>query len=90
MTEHRDDDLAIEILQYMVENPNAMDEAEGILAWWFSRERIKAGLARLERILNDLVSKGLVVAHPLTGKRIAYSVNKERIDDIVRIVASHG
>ncbi len=83
------DDLAVDILEYMVENPNAMDEADGILAWWFSRERIKAGLARLEVILSDLVSRGLVVAYPLTGERIAYSVNKERIDDIVRIIASH-
>lgn len=84
------DDLAVEILQYMLEHPDARDEAEGILAWWFSRERIRAGLARLEVILNDLVSRGLVVAHPLMGERIAYSVNKERIEDIVRIISSHG
>ncbi len=83
------DDLAVEILQYMVEHPDARDEAEGILAWWFSRERIRAGLVKVEFILNDLVSKGFVVAHPLSGRRIAYSVNKERIDDIVRIIASH-
>ena len=89
MNQSLHDDLAVDILEYMVENPNAMDEAEGILAWWFSRERIKAGLAKLEVILSDLVSRGLVVAHPLTGKRIAYSVNKERIDDIVRIIADH-
>jgi hypothetical protein len=74
----------------MVENPDARDEAEGILAWWFSRERIKAGLARLEIILNDLVTQGLVVAHPQSGRRLAYSVNKERIHDIVRIISSHG
>lgn len=82
------DDLAIEILEYMVEHPDARDDAEGILAWWFTRERIKAGQARLEVILHDLVSRGLVVAQPLTGKRVAYSVNKERIDDIVRIIES--
>lgn len=89
MNQSLHDDLAVDILEYMVENPNAMDEAEGILAWWFSRERIKAGLAKLEVILNDLASQGLVVAYPLPGKRVAYSVNKERIADIVRIIADH-
>jgi hypothetical protein len=89
MNQSLHDDLAVDILEYMVENPNAMDEAEGILAWWFSRERIKAGLAKLEVILNDLASQGLVVAYPLPGERVAYSVNKERIDDIVRIIADH-
>lgn len=82
------DDLAIDVLAYMVEHPDALDEAEGILAWWFTSARIRAGLERLEVILADLASRGLILAHPLPGNRIAYSVNKERVNDIARIITT--
>jgi hypothetical protein len=79
-------ELATDILGYMLEHPDALDEAEGIVAWWFSEERLRVGLATVERILQDLAMKHLVVAHPMPGGRTMYSLNKQRKNDIVRFI----
>lgn len=83
-----EDELARDILGYLLEHPNARDEAEGILAWWFSRERILVGLARLEKVLRRLVEEDLLVMHQISGQPRSYSLNRQRIDDIAKILGS--
>jgi Fe2+ or Zn2+ uptake regulation protein len=81
-----EEELTADILGYMLEHPNALDEAHGIVAWWFSGERMLVGLATVERILRHLVSEGMVVAHAIPGGRTLYSLNKDRKDDIARLI----
>lgn len=46
------DDLAIDVFAYMPEHPDVLYEIGGILSWWFTSARIRAGLERLEQILR--------------------------------------
>jgi len=73
-----EEELTADILGYMLEHPDALDEAQGIVAWWFSEQRLRAGLTTVERILERLAVKGLVVAHKIPGGRTLYSLNKQR------------
>jgi type IV pilus assembly protein PilE len=65
-------ELSADILAYMLEHPNALDEVQGIAAWWFSEERMRAGVGAIERVLKDLVVRGMVVAHEIPGGRTLY------------------
>lgn len=79
-------ELTADILRYLLEHPNAADEAEGILAWWYSEERMLVGLVIVRRILQNLAAKQMVIPHHLPGGRVVYSLNKERIEDIARFI----
>jgi Fe2+ or Zn2+ uptake regulation protein len=83
-------ELRVEILRYLLEHPDALDHAEGILAWWFSEERMRLGLAAVRRVLGGLVEEGYVVAGRVGGARTVYSLNKQRKEDIVRVIENSG
>ena len=74
----------------MLEHPDALDEAQGIVAWWFSEQRLRAGLATVERILDRLAARGLVIAHKIPGGRTLYSLNKQRKHEAAQIVGRDG
>lgn len=61
MTE-RDEDEAVEraLLEYLAENPRAMDRLEGIAEWWLERPHSEAELAALLRVLRRLVERGVL------------------------------
>jgi hypothetical protein len=81
-----EENLTVEILSHMLEHPDALDEAEGILAWWFSEERVRIGVRTLEKILQDLVEQDLILARNIPGDRVVYSLNKSRKEDIARFI----
>lgn len=83
-------ELRVEILRYLLEHPDALDRAEGILAWWFSEERLRLGLAAVERVLKGLVEEGFVLARRAGGARTVYSLNKRRKDEIVCFIRNSG
>lgn len=81
-----EEELSRDILNYMLENPDALDEAEGILMWWISEERLRIGKAAIRVTLEKLVARGMIVARIASGGRTVYSLNKERRDEIVHFV----
>jgi Fe2+ or Zn2+ uptake regulation protein len=85
-----EEDLTTDILGYMLEHPDACDEAQGIVAWWFSEQRLRAGLVTVERILDRLAVSGLVIAHKIPGGRTLYSLNKQRKHEAARYIARDG
>jgi Fe2+ or Zn2+ uptake regulation protein len=81
-----EEELTVDILGYMLEHPNAMDGVEGIVAWWFSQERLRVGLTTVQQILERLAAQELIVAHHIPGGRVLYSLNKQRKDDVARFI----
>jgi hypothetical protein len=79
-------ELTVDILGYILEHPDAADEAEGILAWWFSAERMRVGLAKVQQILENLAKRDLIIEHRMPGGRVMYSLNKERMAEIARFI----
>jgi hypothetical protein len=85
-----EEELTADILGYMLEHPDARDEAHGIVAWWFSEERMRVGLTMVERILERLVVRGLVVADKIPGGRTMYSLNKLRKYEAAQFIGWDG
>ncbi len=47
-------------MDYLAENPEAMDTLEGIAQWWIARQKVRVDVSRLARALDDLTGKGIL------------------------------
>jgi len=70
-----------EILQYLVEHPDAKDTTEGILKWWLPVGCGK-GRERVQKALDFLTSNGWVTKRETTPPKGLYGINKERLSEI--------
>ena len=65
----RDDDLVVavadEVMRYLAHHPEAADSAEGIQRWWLAPHQIEEPLERVQRALDALVRKGVLVRKTL-------------------------
>ncbi len=64
--------IADEILLYLANHPNASDSAEGIAAWWLARQRYDESVMRVQRALDELEARGLVVRSVLADGTAIY------------------
>jgi hypothetical protein len=49
-----------ELLQYLAENPGAMDTLDGIAAWWLPRHEARVGVEFVARALARLEAEGVI------------------------------
>lgn len=56
----QDEDLARAILDYLDENPTAMDSLEGIAEWWINRARVRQDVLAVARVLEALTTRGII------------------------------
>lgn len=84
--------LAIDVLAYLVENPDAKDTLVGIASWWLLRQRVENQVRSVRDVLDVLVQNGLlteVVGHPDSF----YQINPEHknvINQILEIEKRNG
>ena len=55
-----DDQLAEAVLAYLAECPNAEDTAVGVTEWWLMRQRVRDQVEAVNRVLTDLVARGML------------------------------
>ena len=53
-------DLYRAVVQYLDENPEAMDTLDGIAEWWVMRQRIRTCVDTIARVVSQLVDEGLL------------------------------
>lgn len=75
-------DLALRILAYLHENPDATDTSEGIVEWWLLDREIREQQERVEKALAELASEGWVIASQQADSRVRYRLNPERAQEI--------
>jgi len=46
------------ILEYLAENPRASDTLEGIAEWWIMRQRVRAEIETVAKVLHRLAEAG--------------------------------
>jgi hypothetical protein len=56
----REEELAEAILEYLAENPHAMDTLAGIAEWWIPRQRVRTEVDMVARVLKRLTDQGLL------------------------------
>jgi len=66
----------------MFENATASDTLEGIVEWWLLDRRVTDSLTEVKSVLDDLVSRKLVVQRTASDMRVHYSVNRHKKKEI--------
>jgi hypothetical protein len=84
----REERIALQILRYMEEHPQAKDTIEGISQWWLAREAGEYRLADVERAVTRLVAKDLIVTNNRKGSARCYGANPRRLEAISKILKS--
>lgn len=71
-------ELTRALLSYMFENAAASDTLDGIVEWWLLDRRVADSMTEVKSVLDDLVSRNLVVQRTAPDKRVHYSVNRHK------------
>ena len=75
-------DISREILAYLSEHPRAQDTLEGIVEWWLLNQEVQQWTTRVEAVLSELVTKGLVLERKDQDQRSHYRVNARKLREI--------
>jgi hypothetical protein len=82
--ENQNRPLADEVLDYLVQHPQARDTMEGIVEWWLLEQRIRSAIAEVEAALRDLVSRDFVIARECQDGHTYYGLNRAKEREIRR------
>ncbi len=72
-----------DILNYLLEHPDANDTVDGIARWWILEQRIKREMAQVRSSLDGLEDKGWILARRGPDNVAHYRLNPERKSEIV-------
>jgi hypothetical protein len=78
--------VALKILRYLLDNPHAADTANGILEWWLLKQSIWEQQSVVERALDALVERNLVLAVTSADGRKHYHLNADRVSEGRRLI----
>jgi hypothetical protein len=78
--------LAEEILQYLIDHPNAQDTLKGIVTWWLLERTIRHRTALVKEVLDKLVADGLVIAQQGSDFQTHYKMNRRRRKKIISLL----
>jgi Fe2+ or Zn2+ uptake regulation protein len=81
--------LIQEVLQYLVEHPDAKDTAEGILKWWLS-DGHRWGRSEVQAALDLLTSKGWLTKRQTIPSKEIYGINKDQLQEITSFLQPSG
>ena len=80
------ENIAREILGYLIDHPEANDTLDGIAQWWLLERKIYHHLAKVKDALDELVVKGYLIQNVGSGKRISYRVDKNMLEEITSVL----
>ncbi len=81
-----ENEVARDILAYLVDNPDAQDTLEGIIQWWLLEQKIKYQTKMVKEALEELVKNGLILERKAENSKTSYRINKEEIERIKEIL----
>jgi DNA-binding PadR family transcriptional regulator len=73
--------VAVKILRYLAEHPNAADTSDGILEWWLFKQSIFDEERVVEQALDRLVEQNLIFKVEAADTRKHYHLNAERVEE---------
>ena len=79
--------VALKILRYLDQNPNAADTIEGILEWWLPKQSIFEEEKVVERALDEMVKRNLILTIRSSDPRQHYRLNTDCIQEIRRMIS---
>jgi Fe2+ or Zn2+ uptake regulation protein len=79
-------EIALKILLYLAENPQAADTVEGILHWWLLERTIVEEQQAVERALDRLVELNLIIDMQAADAHRHYHLNSEQIEMVRKLI----
>ena len=79
-------EVALKILRYLDQNPDAADTVEGILEWWLPKQSIYEEEKVVKRALDEMVKRNLILASRSSDARRHYRLNTKCIQEIRRMI----
>jgi len=79
-------ELCYEILQYLIDNPNAQDTFDGIVDWWLLERTVKRQALLVKEALSILVADRLVLERKGRDTRTYYKINSRRRGKIISLL----
>jgi hypothetical protein len=73
--------IALKILDYLNQHPDAQDSTEGITAWWLRQVDINYQSSRINEVLKTLTAKDVLQEQRQMGS-LTYKLNPDRRDEI--------
>lgn len=80
---HKREQLANEILQYLVDHPNAQDTLRHVVIWWFVGQKTKPRTALVKAVLEKLVDESKVIEERGSDSQVRYKLNIEKRQEII-------
>jgi len=74
-------EIAREILTYLLDHPVAIDTLEGVAQWWLLERKINQ-VEMVKHALTELVAKGFLIGHQSEDGQTRYRLNKEKYERI--------
>lgn len=74
--------IGVEILDYLIEHPDAQDTADGIAQWWILERCVNTQRPLVNEALEYLVERGLVVERKAKDSKIHYRINRRKYKEI--------
>lgn len=82
MNEEREQ-IENEILQYLIDHPNAQDTSKGIVDWWLMERTVKRRKRLVEDALKSLAGKDLVIKRKRSDSQTSYRINRRKRKEII-------
>jgi hypothetical protein len=76
------DQVSREILEYLVQHPDAKDTIEGIRQWWKPQGSREWRNNEVQTALDRLLARNWLIMRELSPMQKVYSVNKKHIHEI--------
>lgn len=74
--------IAHDVLNYLLDYPEAQDTLEGIVGWWLLERNIESRTIQVKEALEELVAKGLILERKGSDSQIRYLINDRKEDEI--------
>ncbi|HUY13343.1 MAG TPA: hypothetical protein VMX16_06900 [Terriglobia bacterium] len=84
------EEIARDILNYFLRNPQAADDLEGLARWRLLREAIHRTIEETDRALEWLVEKGFLVKLSPPGSGAIFSLNFQNLGRAESFVLDNG
>jgi len=78
--------ISFEILDYLVEHPDAQDTADGIAQWWILERCVKSQAPLVKEAIEYLVERGLIVERKAKDSKIHYRINRRRAREVAALL----
>ena len=79
-------DIGVEILDYLIEHPDAQDTADGIAQWWILERCVKRQTPLVNEALEDLVERGLIVGRRAKDSKVHYRINRRKTREVAELL----